>query len=133
MSEVVMIHKGFLSSTALAVLLAVASVQAFGAPPVEPKGYSIAEINVTHAEAYKQYVAAVSPIVAHFEGKYLVRAGAIVPLEGEAPTGRFIVIEFPSLSIAKAFESSPEYRAIVELRHRASRSRVFLVEGSPQP
>ena len=128
-----MIQKSLLFITALIVVLTIVAAKAFGAPPVEPKGYSIAEINVTDAEAYKQYVAAVSPIVAHFEGKYLVRAGAIVPLEGEAPTDRFIVIEFPSLAIAKAFEASPEYRAIVPLRLKASRSRVFLVEGSPQP
>ncbi len=99
-----MIHKVFLFLTALVVVLTIVVAKAFGAPPVEPKGYSIAEIIVTDAEAYKQYVAAVSPIVAHFEGKYLVRAGAIVPLEGEAPTGRFVVIEFPSLAIAKALK-----------------------------
>jgi hypothetical protein len=61
-----MIHRGFLFITALVVVLTVIAAKAFGAPPVEPKGYSIAEINVTDAEAYKQYVAAVSPIVAHF-------------------------------------------------------------------
>ena len=128
-----MVHKGFLFIGALAVVFSIFAARAFGAPPLEAKGYSIAEINVTDAEAYKQYVAAVSPIVAHFEGKYLVRAGTIVPLEGEAPTGRFIVIEFPNLAIAKSFEASPEYRAIVELRHKSSKSRVFLVEGSRQP
>lgn len=122
-----------ISALALVVILAIVVVRACSAPAVAPKGYAIAEISVTDAETYKLYVAAVSPIVAHYEGKYLVRAGIIVPLEGEAPTGRFIVIEFPSLAIAKSFEASAQYLAIAPLRQRASRSRLFLVEGSPQP
>lgn len=50
-----------------------------------------------------------------------------------APRGRYIVIEFPSLAVAKEFEASPEYLKIAPLRQRASRGRVFLVEGAPQP
>ncbi|HET6169472.1 MAG TPA: DUF1330 domain-containing protein [Terracidiphilus sp.] len=96
-----------------------------------PKGYAVAEINVTDPVAYNKYLAAVSPVVAQFGGKYIVRAGHIVPLEGQAPTGRYIVIEFPSMAIAQKFESSPQYRAIAPLRQRAARSRLFLVEGSP--
>ena len=66
-------------------------------------------------------------------GEILVRAGTVVPLEGEAPTGRFVIIEFPSLAIAKSFEASPQYLEIAPLRQKASRSRLFLVEGSPAP
>jgi len=95
-----------------------------------PKAYGIAEVNVTDPVMYQKYIAAVSPVVAHFGGKYLVRAGRVVPLEGKAPTGRFIVIEFPSLAVAQRFESSPEYRAVAPLRLRSARSRLFLVEGA---
>jgi uncharacterized protein (DUF1330 family) len=95
-----------------------------------PKAYAIAEVNVTDPVIYQKYIAAVSPVVAHFGGKYLVRAGRVVPLEGKAPTGRFIVIEFPSLAVAEQFESSPEYRAVAPLRLRSARSRLFLVEGA---
>lgn len=96
-----------------------------------PKAYAIAEINVTDPVSYKEYLAAVTPIVARFGGKYIVRAGQIVPIEGDAPTGRFVVIEFSSLAIARRFESSPEYRSIAPLRQKAARTRLFLVEGVP--
>ncbi len=109
------------------------AVKAFSAPVVTPKAYAIAEIDVKDPSAYRQYLAAVSPVVAQFQGRYLVRAGTIVPVEGDAPTGRYVVIEFPSVAIAKSFEASPEYLAIAPLRQRASHSRIFLVEGSPQP
>ena len=94
--------------------------------------YAVAEVNVTNSAMYRKYIAAVTPVVARFGGKYIIRAGNIVPVEGKAPTGRFIVIEFPSLAVAQKFESSPEYRAIAPLRQRAATSRIFLIEGAPQ-
>lgn len=97
-----------------------------------PKAYAVAEITVTNPVAYRKYLAAVTPIVRQFGGTYLVRAGKIVPLEGRAPAGRFIIIQFPSLAAAEKFESSPQYRAIAPLRQRAARTRLFLAEGSPE-
>jgi len=97
-----------------------------------PKAYAVAEITVTNPVAYKKYLAAVTPIVKQFGGTYLVRAGKIVPLEGRAPVGRFIIIQFPSLAAAEKFESSPQYRAIAPLRQRAARTRLFLAEGASE-
>jgi uncharacterized protein (DUF1330 family) len=102
------------------------------AATIAPKGYVIAEITVTDPEAYKSYVAAVGPLVAHFGGKYVVRGGQIIAVEGDPPNGRFAVIEFDSLAAAKSFEDSPEYQAIAPLRRKSARSRVFLIEGSSQ-
>lgn len=115
----------------LTFILAIVAANALGTPTGVPKGYGVAEINVTDPEAYKQYLEAVTPIVAQFGGKYLVRAGTVIPIEGEAPTGRVVIIEFPSLASAKLFEASPEYLKIAPIRQRASRTRLFLVEGSP--
>ena len=97
-----------------------------------PKAYAVAEITVTNPVAYKKYLAAVTPIVKQFGGTYLVRAGKIVPLEGRAPVGRFIIIQFPSLAAAEKFESSPQYRAIAPMRQRAARTRLFLAEGASE-
>lgn len=120
-----------LAGFAAASLVVLASSPLYAVRP-PAKGYAVAEINVTDPVAYQKYLAAVSPVVAQFGGKYIVRAGHIVPLEGPAPAGRFVVIEFPSLAIAQKFESSPQYRAIAPLRQRAARTRLFLVEGSPK-
>lgn len=116
---------------ALATLILSASAS-LHAQKLAPKAYAVAEITVTNPVAYKKYLAAVTPIVQHFGGVYLVRAGKMVPLEGHAPTGRFIIIQFPSLAVAERFESSPEYRAIAPLRQRAARTRLFLAEGAPE-
>jgi uncharacterized protein (DUF1330 family) len=125
-----MIHKKLTLISTLGIGLVIVATKALGTPSVVPKAYAIAEINVTDPVAYKSYVDAVTPVVADFGGKYLVRAGVVVPIEGDAPTGRFVIIEFPSLAIARSFETSPQYLKIASLRQRASRSRLFLAEGS---
>ena len=112
-----------------AVILAATAFTVLAAATVAPKGYVIAEITVTDPEAYKQYAAAVPAIAAKFSGKYLVRAGQTVAVEGEPPAGRIVVIEFDSLAAAQSFEDSAEYKAIAPLRQKAARSRVFLAEG----
>jgi uncharacterized protein (DUF1330 family) len=113
-----------------ALMLAATGLTFLRAATIAPKGYVIAEITVTDPEGYKSYVAAVGPLVTHFGGKYVVRGGQIIAVEGDPPTGRFAVIEFDSLAAARSFEDSPEYQAIAPLRRKSARSRVFLVEGS---
>lgn len=113
----------------VSLCIAAVGVDAFAADARTPKGYAIAEISVTDAEAYKPYVAAVSPMVEKFGGKYLIRGGDAVAVEGEAPAGRLVVLEFPSLDAARAFYDSDEYQAILPLRLKSAASRVFFIEG----
>jgi len=119
--------------TALLITIAALTVAAIGtvarAVTTAPKGYVIAELTVTDPEGYKQYAAAVPPIIAKFGGKYLVRGGRTVGVEGDPPSGRIVVIEFDSLAAARAFEESYEYQNIAQLRHKAANGRVFLAEG----
>jgi uncharacterized protein (DUF1330 family) len=121
-----------LLSIASTAVLAATGIPFLRAAMLAPKGYVIAEITVTDPEAYKQYIATVPAIVAKFGGKYLVRGGQTAGVEGAAPTGRIVILEFDSLAAARSFEDSSEYRAAASLRQKAARSRVFLVEGVTQ-
>jgi uncharacterized protein (DUF1330 family) len=122
-------RKRHLLPAVAALILAATGPTFLRAATMAPRGYVIAEITVTDPEAYKSYVAAVGPLVTHFGGKYVVRGGHIIAVEGDPPTDRFVVIEFDSLAAARSFEDSPEYQAIAPLRRKSARSRVFLVEG----
>ncbi len=112
--------------------LAAMAVAAIGARAADatPKAYVIGEVNVTDAEAYKTYAAKTSPIVAKFGGIYIARGGRSVPVEGAPPAGRIILIQFPSLAAAQAFEGSAEYLKVAPIRQRASTGRFFIVEGA---
>jgi uncharacterized protein (DUF1330 family) len=122
-------RKKFPIAVIAAVILAATGFSLLRAATVAPKGYVIAEITVTDPEAYKQYAAAVAPVVAKLGGKYIVRGGQTVAEEGEAPSGRIVVIEFDNLAAARSFEDSQDYQAVAPLRRKAAHSRVFLVEG----
>jgi uncharacterized protein (DUF1330 family) len=122
--------KKILVTVAAAVVLAATGFTFLRAATVTPKGYVIAEITVTDPEAYQRYAATVPPIAAKFNGKFLVRGGQTVAVEGEPPGGRIVVIEFDSLAGAQSFEESAEYQAVAPLRRKAARSRVFMVEGT---
>ncbi|MEO7053357.1 MAG: DUF1330 domain-containing protein [Rhizomicrobium sp.] len=113
-----------------AVLAIAAATTGARAADVTPKAYVIGEVNVTDAETYKTYAAKTSPIVAKFGGIYIARGGRSVPVEGAAPAGRIVVIQFPSLAAAQAFESSEEYLKVAPIRQRSSTGRFFIVEGT---
>lgn len=95
-----------------------------------PPAYVIAEITVTDPTGYRDYLAAISPIVEKFGGTYLVRAGKTLHVEGAEPNGRVVVIVFASFAAAKAFQEAPETLAAGEIRHRTATSRIFVVEGA---
>jgi uncharacterized protein (DUF1330 family) len=91
--------------------------------------YLISEIDVTDAAAYEPYKKAAGESIAKHGGKYVVRGGKTLSLEGAAPK-RIIVLEFPSMEAAQAFHESPDYQAAIPLRKKASASsRLFIVEG----
>lgn len=96
---------------------------------VAPKGYVVAEVDVHDAEGFAAYRAAVPGVIAQYGGRYVARGGTIVGAEGDAPTGRIVIVEFPTLAQAEVFVNSPEYAPVAAIRHRTSTSRLFLVEG----
>jgi uncharacterized protein (DUF1330 family) len=90
--------------------------------------YIIAEVDVTDPTTFQKYAAQVPSTLAPFGGRYLVRGGKTVPLEGEAPK-RVVVIAFDSVERAKAWDDSPAYDAIKPIRQSSAKSRLFVVEG----
>jgi uncharacterized protein (DUF1330 family) len=99
-----------------------------------PKGYWIARVDVSDAEAYKAYVAANAEAFAKFGARFLVRAGAFEAVEG-TPRARNVVIEFPDYESALACYRSPQYRRALALRSVASTGDLIVAEGydGPQP
>lgn len=90
--------------------------------------YLIAEITVTDAALYERYKPLAARAIAQAGGSYVVRGGAAETLEGSAPE-RLVVIAFPTKEAAHAFYHGEAYREAREIRARATRSRVVIVEG----
>jgi uncharacterized protein (DUF1330 family) len=93
------------------------------------KAYLIADITITDAGRFPAYREMVPDVLAQYGGKFLVRAGALHPLEGDLGLDRFVVIEFPSLEAAQRFYDSKEYAPLLKLRMETTDSKVAIVEG----
>ncbi len=91
--------------------------------------YLIAHIDVLDMDLYNRYRTAVEPVVASFGGRYLVRGGSILALEGEPESDRVVIIEFPDLVAAQTFHASPEYAPILAMRKEAATSTVVVIPG----
>ncbi len=119
------------SAALAAVCIAAAFVPARSqpTPAAAAPAYYISEFELTDAEGIRPYSVAVESTFAPFGGRYVVRGGQRVSLEG-APPKRVIMIMFPSLAQAQGWYDSPAYQAIRPIRQRSSTARVFVVEGT---
>jgi uncharacterized protein (DUF1330 family) len=116
------------------ILLGIAGTRAIHAQQAKTApGYIIAEVEVTHPDALKEYAEKGPAIVASFNGHYVVRGGPVQSLEGEPPKGSVVVIAFDSVEKAREWYDSPAYKAIRQIRQDATHSRLFIAQGvAPQ-
>ena len=95
--------------------------------------YVLINITITDPERYADYAKLAPGTVAQYSGRYLARGGRAETLEGTTAAGRVVVIEFSSSDQAKAWLHSPEYSGPKAIRHSASTSTMFVVEGFVPP
>jgi uncharacterized protein (DUF1330 family) len=93
------------------------------------KAYYVAEFELTDPEGIKPYSAGVAATLKPFGGRFIVRGGKLVGLEGPPPGSRTVIIEFPSIERAEAWYNSPEYTALRSYRQRSGVSRTYIIEG----
>ena len=91
--------------------------------------YVLVDIDVVDPEAYEEYKRLAPPTIAAYGGKYIVRGGTVETMEGEWPLNRLVILEFDSVERAKQWLDSPEYVAIRDMRHKAAKSKMIVVDG----
>jgi uncharacterized protein (DUF1330 family) len=91
--------------------------------------YILVDCEVTDSVRYEDYKVLAPLAIARYGGRYLVRGGETVVLEGHWQPRRVVVLEFPTLEDARAFYDSPEYRAARDKREGACDMRMIAVAG----
>lgn len=91
--------------------------------------YMLIRIAVDDPAQLKAYQVAAPPIVEKYRGKFIVRGGSPVTLEGAADFRRIVVIEFPELSDAQAFYHSSEYSEARKLREGIGSFEAVAIDG----
>ncbi len=91
--------------------------------------YLIYQAEVLDAERYENYKPLAAESIRQAGGRYIVRGGEFEVLEGEAPAGRTVVIEFPDRATALAWYGGGAYAEAREVRKGAATARMYVVDG----
>jgi uncharacterized protein (DUF1330 family) len=91
--------------------------------------YVIVDVTIHDLPKYQEYMARVKPMIEAAGGRYLVRGGTQIVLEGDWKPTRLVLFEFPSLAAAQSFFTDPAYRPLKALRMAASSANIVGVEG----
>lgn len=92
--------------------------------------YIIVDSEILDPVKYEEYKKLTPQAIAKHGGRFLVRGGQTVTLEGDWRPNRVVVIEFPSLEAARNFYTSVEYTAARRARAGAAKMDMIAVEGA---
>ena len=91
--------------------------------------YLIASVTVTHPDQYEEYKKwSTAAMLAH-GAEVCIRGGTVQVVEGDWAPDRLVLLKFPSLEAARAFEASPEYGKARAARQGAAIMRMVIAEG----
>lgn len=91
--------------------------------------YVIVETDVSDPEQYERYKAASPAAIATAGGRFLVRGGELVVLEGDWQPPRLVLLEFADLAAARRWYESAAYQEAKKLREGAASCRAIAVQG----
>jgi uncharacterized protein (DUF1330 family) len=95
--------------------------------------YVIVDVEITDQTIYDSYRQLSGPSVEKHGGRFIVRGGAITPLEGDWQPTRIVVIEFASVEAARQWYDSPDYREARDVRAGGANFRMIIVAGVEPP
>ena len=95
--------------------------------------YVINDMEIIDPALFEEYKKLSPATVAQYGGRFLARGGRTETLEGNWSPKRLVILEFPSVEQARAWVESVEYAPARQLRQRASRSNLIVVEGVSPP
>lgn len=91
--------------------------------------FFIFDTKITDMAALAPYLANVEATYKAFGGKMIVQGGELEVFEGNAPQGIVVILQFESMTTAKAWYASDSYQDIISHRHAGSQANGWLVEG----
>ncbi|MDO8447734.1 MAG: DUF1330 domain-containing protein [Rhodoferax sp.] len=94
-----------------------------------PSAYIIANVTVTNPAQYEDYIKWSSAAMRAHGAEVCVRGGKVEVLEGDWTPDRLVILKFPGIDAAKAFDASPEYGKARAARQGAAIMRMVVVEG----
>ena len=90
--------------------------------------YVIVEVSITDHEQYEEYKKLTPASIAEYDGRFVVRGGKTVTMEGDWKPQRIVVAEFPSVERAQEWWESEGYDKAKKIRHASADTKMIIVE-----
>jgi uncharacterized protein (DUF1330 family) len=91
--------------------------------------YVIVEVSIQDQSEYEEYKKLTPAAIAAFNGRFVVRGGQTTTLEGDWNPERIVILEFPTIQRANEWWNSELYNKAKEIRQRAAKTKMIIVEG----
>lgn len=91
--------------------------------------YVIVDVSIHNPVEYEEYKKLTPASIAEFDGRFVVRGGPTITLEGDWKPERIVVLEFPSVDQANAWWNSRTYSRAKTIRQGAADTRMIIVDG----
>jgi uncharacterized protein (DUF1330 family) len=93
------------------------------------KAYMLAFVRIQNEDEFMMnYLQKAVKIVEKHGGRTIAANETYTRLEGKLPTGRVVILEFPSKQKALDFYNDPEYQPLKAWRHKNSESDSIIFE-----
>ena len=94
-----------------------------------PKGYWISVYEkIDNIETLKKYATKATLAISKYSGKFLVRGGKNITLEGNQ-SPRTVIVEFPTFADAEKCYNSDEYKEAHKILKGSMKRNLQIVEG----
>ena len=94
-----------------------------------PKGYWLSVYEkIDNMEILRKYAVKATVAISKYSGKFLVRGGKNIALEGNQ-SPRTVIVEFPNFSDAEKCYNSDEYKEALNILRGAAKRNLQIIEG----
>lgn len=91
--------------------------------------YIIVEVEIHNPKEYEEYRKLTPLSLGKYQGKFIVRGGKTETLEGNWNPQRIVVLQFPTMELARQWWASEEYAPARAIRYRTATSKMIAIEG----
>jgi uncharacterized protein (DUF1330 family) len=93
--------------------------------------YAIADVRIRDQYLIGKYRELSQRSISKYGGRYVVRGGPVLTMEGDWSPQIFVIVEFPTMARLREWYGSPEYAEALTVRGAAMDRDLIFIEGAP--
>jgi uncharacterized protein (DUF1330 family) len=91
--------------------------------------FVIVDVSIHNPDEYEEYKKLTPATISAFDGRFVVRGGQTLTMEGDWNPERIVVLEFPTVEQARLWWNSETYSKAKRIRQKSASTRMIIVES----